>query len=49
MAGNKIFYPFALAIFKPNFFKVVNGGEELLQIIFHAYMLMHFLTRKQTR
>lgn len=30
MAGNKIFYPFTLTIFKPNFFKVVNGGEELL-------------------
>lgn len=30
MGGNKIFYPFALAILKPSFFKVVNGGEELL-------------------
>lgn len=30
MEGNKIFYPFALAIFKPSFFKVANGGEELL-------------------
>lgn len=33
MAGNKIFYPFALAIFKPNFFKVVNGGEVIMNNI----------------
>lgn len=30
MEGSKIFYPLALAIFKSSFFKVVNGGEELL-------------------